>query len=817
MRDRVLSALAQGATLLTANRRLRRTWRLDFDAAQQRNGLTAWPSPRILSYQDWLTEAHEDSFSPRLLLSDFAERYLWERIIARHDPHAVLLDQSATAAMAAQAWALLCAWRVPLDHPAFAETEDTAAFAEWAKAFAKECEQRNWLSPAALADAVDPVAAELWLTGFDEITPQQQALLARRDRPYFVADPPSRPIGHSALASYADPAAELRAAARWARLQVEQQGARTVGVVVQDLAARRPLVEAIFTETLGGPLINISLGRPLADYPLIDAALRLLRFAQAPLPLADIGQLLLSPFLLGGVSEYNARARLDAELRRKKVLRLTAAELALAAQANCPRLAQSLADFAAPSKQHLPSAWAEEFLALLGNAGWPGERTLNSEERQTERRWQRVLGAFSELDPVTGRLGYSGALALLRRLLTEEIFQPETGVVPIQILEALQAAGAQFDALWVQGMDDRTWPAAARPNPFLPFRLQRDLGLPHSSAERELVYARKIITRLQQTSPQLIFSYAHREAESELRPSRLVTHLPPFTAELPSYPTWAEAIRAASIVETFTDAKGPAWPAVARVRSGTRALKAQAQCPFQAFALTQLRAEPLEAPEEGIDVRDRGTILHRALELFWRDCQSHAELVAGDWAPRLEQAIDEAVNELPAQSRNALLLLERHRLSVVLQEWLALEAAREPFTVVGFETTLEPDFNGLTFSTRADRIDQLRDGRTMIIDYKTGLVSKKSWDGERPDEPQLPLYAITTTPSPTAVAFAQVRRGDCDLVQAPVPLEDWRRVIGGLVEELRQGHAIVAPKDDGKPCQYCHLQTLCRIAEVTSA
>ena len=806
MKERVLSALAQGATLVTANRRLCRKWRADFDAAQQAAGHRTWASPLIVSYDDWLHDAHQDRFSSQLLLSDFAERYLWEQTI----PDAVLLDRPATAKMASQAWALLCAWRVPLDHPAFEETEDTAAFAAWAADFTEQCDRRDWLCSALLADTINPVSAELWLTGFDELTPQQVALLARRDRPYFVADSPNRQPGLATLAAYPDATAELRAAAAWARQQVETRGARSVGIVVQDLAGRRDLVEAIFRETLGGNLANLSLGKPLTDYPLIDSALRLLHLACHPLPLSEIGQLLLSPFLLGGVSEYRARARLDAKLRRDKTLRLNAAELR---GDDCPRLGEALAGLSVASEPKFPSDWAATFLQLLGSAGWPGERTLSSEERQTERRWQKVLGAFSELDFVAGRLGPRPALSLLERLLTEEVFQPETQTLPIHILEALQAAGAQFDALWVQGLDDRAWPPAAKPNPFLPYRLQRERGLPHSSAERELDFARKIIARLQQTAPHIVFSYADRDSDIELRPSRLIAHLPPFFDTLPLYPTWSQVIREAAVIETFEDRQGPALPPIVQVPSGTAAIKAQAQCPFQAFALTQLHARPLESPEEGIDARDRGTMLHKALELFWRECGDHATLVSTDWTELLDRCIGEAVAELPG----ALGLLERLRLRQVLSEWLAVEAEREPFRVVGFEQRLIPDFKGLSFSTRADRIDRLPDGSTVILDYKTSLVSKKSWDGDRPDEPQLPIYAITANPTPAKVAFAQVRRGACKQVEAPVPVEDWRTVITGLVDELRAGVATVEPKDNGKPCAYCHLHTLCRIAEVTPA
>lgn len=806
MRESVLSALASGATLVTANRRLRRKWRSDFDAAQQAAGRRAWPTPSIVSWDDWLVQAHEDSFSPQLLLSDFAERYLWEQII----PDEVLLDRPATAKMASQAWALLCAWRVPLDHPAFRETEDAMAFAGWAKTFERQCEQRGWLSPAALADTVDPVAAELWLTGFDELTPQQQALLARRDRPYFTADGQTGLAGDAAVGAYPDATAELRAAAAWARQAIEERGATSVGVVVQDLAARRATVDAVFRETLGGNFTNISLGQPLSDYPLVEAAIRLLKLSTGPLPLSEAGQLLLSPFLLGGETEYRSRARLDVQLRRHKRLRVGLTDLV---SEDCPRLAEAVQHLRAPEGAQLPSAWAAAFQKLLAGAGWPGERTLSSEERQTERRWQRVLGSFSDLDPLTGRLAAGAALQLFRRLLDEEVFQPESAVLPVQILEALQAAGAQFDALWVQGVDDRAWPAAARPNPFLPYRVQREQRLPHSSADRELEFSRKILGRLQHTAPRVVFSYARREEEMELRPSRLIHHLPQFSDELKTYPTWAGNMRAAAALETFEDAQGPALPEGMAVRAGTQAIKWQAQCPFQAFARTQLRAEPLEMPEDGIDLRDRGTMLHQALERFWRECKDHATLVSTDWTEALDAAVEEAVDGLTGAMRE----LERDRLLLLLREWLELEAEREPFRVEELETRLTPHFAGLRFAARADRIDRLADGSTVIVDYKTGLVSKKSWDGERPEEPQLPIYAVTAEPTPVAVAFAQVRRGDCQWVSAPVPLEDWREVIGSLAQELREGRAAVDPKDGGKPCDYCHLHTLCRVAEVTSA
>src|ERR1700747_974209 len=49
---------------------------------------------------------------------------------------------------------------------------------------------------------------------------------------------------------------------------------------------------------------------------------------------------------------------------------------------------------------------------------------------------------------------------------------------------------------------------------------------------------------------------------------------------------------------------------------------------------------------------------------------------------------------------------------------------------------------GLKLRLRADRIDLLENGQRLLLDYKSGEVSVKDWEGERPDEPQRPLYAI---------------------------------------------------------------------------
>jgi hypothetical protein len=158
MQDALLSALAQGALLLTANRRLARHWRIVYDEQQKANGATAWPAPAIRAWPDWVTESIDSLVPDHLIPTPFAERRGWFKIIDAGP----LLDQQATADGAAQAWALCQQYELPLAHPSFDQTDDTAKFRDWAHDFERRANKNNWL-PAARREqwlAEQPDAAQ---------------------------------------------------------------------------------------------------------------------------------------------------------------------------------------------------------------------------------------------------------------------------------------------------------------------------------------------------------------------------------------------------------------------------------------------------------------------------------------------------------------------------------------------------------------------------------------------------------------------------------------------------------------------------------
>jgi probable DNA repair protein len=832
MQNALLGALNQGALLLTANRRLARHWRQSFDTACQVGGYRVWETPFIRAWSDWVKESIDLLLPDVVTPSDFAERRVWLRIIG----DAPLLDRAATAASAAQAWARCQQYEVSLDHPDFGITEDTARFRDWAMAFEQLLEKNRWLPVARreqwLTEAGELTGREVWLDGFDEVTPAQKRLLSGlRTRVY---EPSFLPAGAVTRHSYPDSRAEIRAAASWVRTQLEDGPARSVGIVVPNLRGLRSEVEATFEDVLGRSVFNISLGLPLAEWPIIADALAWLRGLDGPLEVGDAGGLLRSPFFLGAEEECSARALFDFKLRSEQLMRVTADRMR---DPQIPLFGEAIGRaqmlVRAQSRPLSPGDWARIFPELLAAGGWPGPRALSSAERQALARWQGLLREFAALDLVEGPVSFNEAATMLTGLANEAIFQPETKEMPIQILEALQAAGSQYDALWVMGLTDTQWPPSARPHPFLPRPLQRELDLPHATPERELLFAHAVTDRLLRSAPVVIFSHPNRDGEEALRPSRLISYYPDHAPHSRNFPGYAIA----EPLEERADQSAPPVPAGEKVSGGASVLTQQSKCPFQAFATVRLGANKWPDPEPGLSPRERGITLHNALEWLWQHFRSCDALVRATDAERnaaIRDASRAGCLRLASQGRKHLIELEQRRLETLLADWIQVDCERGDFVVETTETKLDFRAVGIPIDGKPDRIDRLPGGERVLLDYKSTTPGRKSWEGDRPDNLQLPLYAIGLAEPPAAIAFAQVKAGEHKfdglaaaenlLPGVTVPehdwsqqLAEWRAVINKIWAEFQSGRADVDPKGSGAPCARCHLHSLCRIYDTNLA
>src|SRR3989475_4242238 len=465
--------------VVTTNSRISRVFTSEFDSFQVAKGLTVWEAPDILPFGAFVERLWEDALYSELggklplLLTPEQELLLWEQILEGND----LLILPQAAAQCRDAWGLLHQWRIG----AARGNEDHSAFSEWARQYQKETlgDVDSARLPDLVAGLLDRLKKPKLLVAyaFDLLPPQTAEFLRHFE---CVEVKPEAVQGSSFRASFASAKEELECAAKWARARLEEGRAR-IGVVVPRLETRRKEVMRVFSRVLRpgyhlpgaqkAPLpFNVSLGEPLSNYALVDAALTLLNFSFHPIDFARASGLIRSPFLAGADSEMARRATLDVRLRRK--LEATVALPKLIAFAEpCPLLRQALERvfaLAGEAGEKSPSEWARHFSALLEAAGFPGERSLDSEEFQTRAKWHEILGEFARLDRVSKPIKIGEAINILKNLCAGTLFQPESVDAPIHVLGVLESAGLRFDCLWVSGLTDEAWPLAARPNPFIP-------------------------------------------------------------------------------------------------------------------------------------------------------------------------------------------------------------------------------------------------------------------------------------------------------------------------------------------------------------
>jgi probable DNA repair protein len=834
----LFARLAAGFTAVTPNRRLAQALQREFDDHQDAQGRRVWEAPDILPFGAFVSRLHEEAFyagrAVKPLLAPAQEEQLWRRLLAAND----LLVLDAAAARCREAWGLAHAWRIRPQ----GGNDDARAFQEWAAQYARHT--AGDVDAARLPDALLESGFEapkgLVACAFDILPPQTREFLdACRAKGIPVEEwrPESMPA-RAARTAFRTEREELEAAAAWARARLEANPAARIGVVVPDLEERRPEVIRVFSRVMqpGFNLpaaaqeampFNVSIGIPLARYPVIALAFSILELSQKEIPFGQASRLARSPFIRGAQKELEARAQLDARLRRK--LRASVSLPKLIANADRAPLLRVLLEkvFLLKSEDpHVPSEWARHASALLEAMGFPGERTLDSAEFQALAKWHEALSEFSRLDRVCDAMPPRECLALLRRLCEDTLFQPESPPgTPVQVLGILESAGAGFDHLWVSGLTDEAWPLKARPNPFLPVAAQKAAGIPEASAEGSLALDRRITEGWLGAAGEVVFSYFKKEEDRELAPSPLILGVPEKTMDVAGLPSFKDLVFSKRKLETLQDSVGPTVTATT-IGGGTRVLSDQSACPFRAFARWRLEAEPLEAPADGLDAAKRGSLVHALMKNLWGLIKDSASIAKAE--PFIQQAADAAVKELELEGRFAE--LERKRLARIAREWLELEGTRPGFQVLHIEKEQILEIAGLQFKGRIDRMDKLDAGGHALIDYKTNRnPTPNQWKPPRPDDPQLPLYAVAAQEDIAAVAFARVRPGEMRFMgfsredgQLPEVkkakawkplLQSWRDEAEALGGAFARGAARVDPKRDLTTCRYCAMKTLCRVYE----
>lgn len=833
--------------------------------------------PDIVPWGAWVRRLaddlafHDDAPIATGAIDRLGTELLWQKVISaiETDQALALLDVAQAARLAADADSVLGEWAItvePVD-----ETEDYRRFAQWRHAYrqvadALDVDDTNRLADRvvdALADALVRVSAgTVVFVGFQEFSPRQLRMVTALQQAgtavcALVVD--NGPAGQVGRVVADTPEKEWRLAADWAKnlLCVNPQG--RYAVIAPQLQADAALAHRVLSETLANEHpYNVAVGRPLADWPFGRAALAWLNLVlawqvsrpQAGVAVDQVGAALLAGGCVGHVREADGRARLDAQWRIDRRVRITQVEF----QDDLARYAPGLADAWKDARAIVHAGgetapltqWAGIFRQALEALGFPGDGVLDSDAYQQIEAFDALFARLTTLALVEpGDIPGRHAFELLRRLAQDTLFQPRRDPrARLDVLGFLEAEGGRWDAVWVLGLTDEVLPAAPRPNPFIPPAVLRRANAPRATPERELAWAQSMFAALLGCGDRVIVSHAAFEGERQLRPSPCIASFPVENVGLSS-----PAIDPLPL-EAVPDDHGPPLSTDAMTSGGIGVIDTQSRNPLWAFVRYRLGAKSMPGYAMLPDSQLRGQFIHGIAERVWSRLRHSSQLndmPLPDLQALVAQAALAAAGQHLRDYSPVVRTLELKRGQAVMLDWLLQERRRPPFDVQSVERAFVWEHGPLRLGLRVDRIDQLPDGHLLLIDYKTGtgkLDPKADWSRARPVSLQLPFYAamLATENQPvTALAFVQLHAREIrikGLAESDVGLEgldtpndwealagmSWQQVLAGwgqtirdLADEFSQGLAVntASEADLARDLRYCNVIPFLRLYEVS--
>jgi probable DNA repair protein len=910
-----MDGTVQAPLVLTGNQRAARTLLEHYGQWKKKNKKAGWYTPRIMTWDAWLEGLWDTLLftggARQALMSTAQERYLWQEVL-RHarDAESGPIWHSGPLAELAQTTLLLleehCISNVQVQQ--MAAGTDTRIFLRWLHAFQAQCDRRGLLPPSALARTLtaklgqlhSSLPQDILLLGFDRVTPgQQETIQALEDFGLGVSFVFLVPEMHEdtspMLVAAVTIEEELFSAACWARRLLQQNPGQRIGILAPSVMEARDTIDRIFRRVLAPSILDVNattlrptyeftLGKPIGKLPQVRSALLLLRWLTQPINFDDASFLIVSGYVGGGT--VDSRARLDAALRinpqglkgevdfswllrvgqERNTLDICAFLQSMDEVASLAEEASVSTNGRRAKKSCTHAEWCEIVQQLLKTANWSLLQARSSEEFQLLERWEQVLDDVSSLDTISSTVPFTDMLETLENAASSTLYTKETQDAPVQIMGVSESAGLTFDAVWFINASTNRWPLPGRPNPWVPWTIQREAGMPHASAQANYNYARKVTERAIAASGKVVFSFAMEDAAIETnaarRPQMAVRISPvlqdllpseapiPARELLPEIAGWMGPKLANEAVPVSSEPNVPFT--IRKVQRGTSFLKQQAACPFKAFVELRLSAAAPGPLVIGIAASMQGSIVHDILRDFWgqvKDWQALHALTLEERQEFLDICIQKGSSKLSATCPfdKALISTEAIKLRKLLLAWLEIEEQRPDFSVSACEYTLKDIFIGdIQVDCRIDRIDNVGEG-TALIDYKTGMATVSACDGERPDEPQLPAYAVflrnKTTPTRPLIGVAigslqaksigykvvyslpqTFEREDAEGPRSRTPIlktrsefmeriDIWEHTLLRLAKDFSSGVASVDPKVPGMTCAYCDQRILCRIAE----
>lgn len=755
--------------VVTSGQRLASTVRLWQAQHLQASELTSWTAPVVLTWEQFVQSCFEElTMLPEFpgpfpdVLPSAAERIYWQKALQDSTP--ALAAEMARTHKRATEWQLQAS-----EIRALSNNEDTDAFVL--------CSERYHASlPEHVVDSISVadflvthgallesrLSGQFVLAGFNRLTPQQ-SVFCQRFGGEVLSQPDTRWPQRRQVRVFAAPEDELRAAGQWASELIAANPDARIAIVAPGLSTdphrtRRWVTDGLLAnehlhlEGGASSTLNVSLGESLDQVPLIAEALQWLEWSAQGGQFDRVSRInRCSSFFAQSVNLESALRNVRDRPWFAETLMAFCVDRRITAP---PWLTAAATLSASANTRRLPSEWREAVSNALNDAGWFTGLTLSSELFQLREQWMRCLAELGDLDAPSGRVTLGEFVRLISMQVRDRLFSPEQSVTPVLLCGPLETTGLTFDAVWVAGLDSTGWPPPGQPLALLSSVLQRQHQMPDASPEQTREFWSTQWHRINTSTSNLVASFANFVEGRERLAAPVIAADCDESQPETSSPGALQWLGARELVRTPDGF--PPLPEHSIVRGGHATLSQIGSDAFSAQVMARWAVQPPRQPECGVSAMRRGVLLHRALEVLYRDTR-HLPPTHEQVAESVAQAFRGEFADAESSFRAAL-RAEEQRAVRIAQAFAQCDAQRLPFEVAGLEARLSVTLGDITVELRADRIDRSASGRAVIIDYKTGAgaVAAKSLSTDFDAVTQLALYSIALEPPPESIALALI-------------------------------------------------------------
>ncbi|HYD71981.1 MAG TPA: double-strand break repair protein AddB [Candidatus Binatia bacterium] len=359
----------------------------------------------------------------------------------------------------------------------------------------------------------------------------------------------------------------------------------------------------------------------------------------------------------------------------------------------------------------------EVTLAAFAEALTLSAETLTADEIWQGRDGQEAASLLREAFNHGAALGLMPSYAaprVLMKLMAERQVPPPTSAsdAPIAIWGLFEARLQRRDVMILAGLNEGVWPAPVGEDPFLSRAMRAKLGLP--SLDARIGLAAHDFAQLA-NAPNVVLSRALRRDGSPTLASRWLWRLKTLAqgakielARGDQYATWAKNLDEPAEVMPAPRVE-PRPPADKRLKQiSVTQVETLIRDPYAVYARRILKLDSLDPIGASASPAERGTAVHRAIELF------------GDGADpaELSRLLDEELRWHGVAPERRAADRERLLASVnVLIAWFAERRSHE--AVIYREKFGKMPVGEVLLTGQADRIE-IAPGHAAILDFKTG-------------------------------------------------------------------------------------------------